>query len=217
MSFNLLWNKFFTMLIFGIPSSGKSHLLKSIIYNASKKSQFDHCILLCATKNSPDYTYIPDEYKYDAFDVQAIENYLNFCKKHNENKIKTRGLIIMDDICGDMHFKGDLMKKLFCNYRHYGLSIIVCSQVIIDIPPYLRSIIKYGCIYKYVNENDRDKIYNCFGSLAENKQKFLQLYDKYTDEQYKFLFYSQSNMYDRENCYCGVKAPKKIPNFKLDF
>lgn len=217
MTFNLSWDSFFTMVIFGAPMSGKSHLLKSIIYTASKKNKFDHCLLFCDNKNKTDYNYLDDEYKFEAFDIHAIENYINFCKSHNEKKITTRGLLIFDDICGTLHFKGDLMKRLFSNYRHFGINIIVCSQVIVDIPPHIRSIIKYGCVFKYVNEVDIDKITVCFGSLADSKHDFINKYNKYTNEQYKFMFFSQSDMYNRENCYCGIKAPKRIPNFKLEF
>lgn len=211
------WSKFFTMLIFGCPGSGKTHLLKSLIYNASIKQEFDHCLLFSATKNTDDYDFLDDEYKYDAFDLDAVDKYVNFCKSINEKKIKTRGLLIFDDIAGDQTFKSSLFKSLFSNYRHYGLSIIVVNQLIVEVPLSFRSIIKYGCVYKYVNENDREKIYNCFGSLANNKNEFYQLYDKYTNEQFMFLFFSQGNMYDRENAYCGARAPKKIPKFKLKF
>lgn len=211
------WKNFFSLLIFGCPGSGKTHLLRSIIYTASVKQEFDHCLLFSATKNSPDYDFLDESYKYDAFDINAIEKYINFCKMHNEKKIKTRGLLIFDDIAGDQTFRSPLFKSLFSNYRHYGLSIIVVNQMIVEVPLSLRSIIKYGCVYKYVNENDREKIYNCFGSLTNNKNEFYQLYDKYTKEQYMFLFFSQGNMYNSGDAYCGCRAPRKIPKFKLKF
>ena len=55
------------------------------------------------------------------------------------------------------------------------------SQVIslpVEIPLSVRSIIKYGCVYKYINENDKEKIYNCFGTLATSKKAFYEIYDK---------------------------------------
>jgi len=211
------WKKFFSMIIFGCPGSGKTHLLRSIIYTASVKQEFDHCLLFSSTKNSSDYTFLNDEYKYDAFDLEAIERYINFCKSHNEKKITTRGLLIFDDIAGEQSFKSALFKSLLSNYRHYGINIIIINQMIVEVPLSLRSIIKYGCVYKYVNENDREKIYNCFGSLTSNKSEFYQLYDKYTSEKYMFLFFSQCDMYDSNNAYCGMRAPKKIPKFILKF
>lgn len=211
------WKKFFSMIIFGCPGSGKTHLLKSIIYTASIKQEFDHCLLFSSTKNSPDYSFLKDEFKYDAFDLVAIENYINFCKSHNEKKITTRGLLIFDDIAGDQSLKSSLFKSLLSNYRHYGINIIIINQMIVEVPLSLRSIIKYGCVYKYVNENDREKIYTCFGSLTSNKHEFFQLYDKFTAEKFMFLFFSQCDMYDSGNAYCGMRAPKKIPKFLLKF
>ena len=211
------WKNFFTLVIYGKPGMGKSHLLKYLIYTAGIKKEFDHCLLFSSTKGTTDYNFIDDKYKYDAFDNVVIEKYIEMCQKKNEKIIKTRGLLIFDDICGEQSFKSPLFKKLFSNYRHYGISIIVCQQMPVELPLAIRSIIKYGCIYRYVNEDDREKIYKCFGSLCVNKKEFLSLYDSYTDEKYKFLFFNQSDVFNVKEAYSGARAPAEIPNFKLKF
>jgi hypothetical protein len=214
---NLDWKKFFTLVVYGSPGSGKSHLLRYLIYSAAIKKEFDHCLLFSATKGTSDYDYLDNKYKHEAIDTSVIEKYINLCQKHNEKKIKTRGLLIFDDICGEQTFKSNLFKKLFSNYRHYGISVIVCQQMPVEIPLSIRSIIKYGCVYKYINEGDREKIYGCFGSMSPNKKAFYEIYDKYTDEKYKFMHFNQSDVFDSENCYSGARAPAKIPLFKLNF
>ena len=87
----------------------------------------------------------------------------------------------------------------------------------VELPLSIRSIIKYGCVYKYINEDDREKIYKCFGSLSSNKKGFYEIYDKYTDEKFKFLFFNQSDVFDTNNCYSGARAPASVPQFKLKF
>ena len=214
---NLDWKNFFTLVIYGMPSSGKTTLLRYLIYSASIKSEFDHCLLFSATKGTKDYDFLDNKYKYDAFDTNVIEKYIAICQKQNEKKIKTRGLLIFDDICGEQTLKGNLFKKLFSNYRHYGISIIVCQQMPVELPLSIRSIVKYACVYKYINENDKEKIYNCFGSLSANKKAFYELYDKYTNEKYKFLFFDQSDVFDVESAYSGARAPNMKLDFKLKF
>jgi nucleoside-triphosphatase THEP1 len=211
------FKNFFTMCIFGLPGSGKTTLMRYLIYNASIKNEFDHCLLFSSTKGTKDYDFLDEKYKFDAMNNEVIEKYINLCQKKNEKSIKTRGLIIFDDICGEQTFKSALFKKLFSNYRHYGISIIVCQQMPVELPLSIRSIIKYACVYKYINKSDREKVYNCFGSMCENEKTFYELYDKYTQEKYMFMFFSQSDVYDTSACYIGARAPNKRIKFKLQF
>lgn len=211
------WKNFFTLVIYGLPGSGKTTLLRYLIYSAAVKNEFDHCLLFSSTKGTNDYDFLDNKYKYDAFDTQVIEKYITLCQKNNEKKIKTRGLIIFDDICGEQTFKSNLFKKLFSNYRHYGISIIVCQQMPVELPLAIRSIIKYGCVYKYINESDREKIYQCFGTLSNNKKEFLELYDEYTNEKYKFMFFNQSDVYNPGSAYTGARCPSVKLEFKLNF
>ena len=213
---NLDWENYFTMVLYGRPGSGKTSCLRYILYTAAMKNEFDHCLLFSSTKGTNDYDFLEDKYKYDAFDTSTIEKYINICQKANEKKNKTRGLIIFDDICGEQTFKSALFKKLFSNYRHYGISIIVCQQMPVELPLSIRSIIRYACVYRYVNEDDREKIYRCFGSMASSKKEFLELYDEFTNEKYKALFFNQSDVYNSNNCYSGIRAPL-VGDFKLKF
>lgn len=214
---NIDWKNFFTLVVYGMPGSGKTTCLRYLIYSGALKKEFDHCLLFSATKGGNDYSFLEDKFKYDGFDTDVIEKYINVCKKKNEKKIKTRGLLIFDDICGEQTFKSSLFKKLFSNYRHYGISIIVCQQMPVELPLSIRSIIKYAIVYKYINEDDKEKIYKCFGSLASDKKEFYRIYDGFTNEKYKFLFFNQSDVYDNENCYIGARVPKTPSNFKLKF
>jgi Poxvirus A32 protein len=213
---NVDWKNFFTMVIYGLPGSGKSSLLRYLIYSASCEKKFDHCLLFSGTKGGKDYDFLDAKYKYDAFDNNVIEKYIEICQKKNEKAIKTRGLLIFDDICGEQNFKSDLFKKLFSNYRHYGISVIVCQQMPVELPLSIRSIVKYGVIYKYVNESQKEKIYNCFGTLAKSRNDFNEIYDKYTDEKYKALFFNGSDVYNSTNAYTGIRAPL-VPAFKINF
>lgn len=210
------WDKFFTMCIFGLPGSGKTNLLRYLVFSGAKNKQFDHCLLFSATKDTDDYDFLDPKYKYDAYDESVIEKYMDICQKTNEKEIKTRGLIIFDDICGSQTFKSPLFKRLFSNYRHAGISVILCQQMIVELPLSIRSIIKYYFIYKYVNEADREKVYNSVGSLTKNKKEFYEIYEKYTNEKYKCLFYSSTDVYDNSSPYSGARAPMVKP-FKLSF
>lgn len=211
------WEKFFTLILYGMPGSGKTSMLRWIIYNGAQKKQFDHMLLFSGTKNTDDYDFLDDKFKYEGFDTGALEKYIGICEKANEKEISSRGLVVFDDICGTESFKSAIFKRLFSNYRHYGISVIICQQCVVEVPLSLRSIIKYGIIYKFVNEADKEKIYNCFGSLTKSKKEFYEIYDKFTNEKYKALFFSVTDVYDTEKSpYSGVRCPL-VKKFKLDF
>jgi len=214
---NIDWDNFFTMIVYGCPASGKTHLIKYLAYYGAVKRKYDHCILFSSTNQTSNYDFIPKQYKYEAYDQAMVEKYVNFCKKHNEKKITTRGLIIFDDVCGATVFKTPFFYDLFTTYRHWGINVIVSMQIPLEFPPALRPIIRYACIYKYINFDEIDKIYTNFGSMAENRKDFLRIYDQHTNERFKFLFYNQVNVYDKSNCYSGARAPSKIPMFKLKY
>ena len=207
---------FSIILIFGAQKSGKTSCLRALIYNEAKKKNFDHCLLFSATKDKPEYDFLDDKYKYEACDLEALKRYVNLCRELNKREIVTRGLIILDDIVGELHFKNDFFTNLFSMHRHYGISIILISQTIIDIPPKLRSLVTFGCVYKFISEQDLDKIHACFGSLCKTKKEFLELYNKFTDDKYKFFCFTKTDAYNAENAYCGYKAPLIRKQFKLE-
>lgn len=218
---NLDWKQFFTMIIYGAPGSGKTNLLKYIVYSGAIKNEFDHCILLSANKGTKQYDFIDKKYKFEGYNLEIVKSYIEFQKKKNERGIKSRSLIIFDDVMGEQNFRGDhgFWKSLFSNYRHWGINVVISMQTPIGISSEIRGLIKYACVYRYVNENDLENIFRSFGSLAENKKAFYEIYKKHTDEQYKFLFFNKTTMYDIANAYVGCRAPKpsQIPPFILKF
>lgn len=209
---------FAIILIYGAQKSGKTSCLRALVYKEAKNNNFDHCLLFSATKDKPEYDFLDDKYKYDSTDIDALKRYVNFCKELNKREIITKGLLILDDIIGtsEMHFRNDFFTNLFAMHRHYGLNIILISQTIIDIPPKLRSLVSFGCVYKFISESDIDKIHACFGSLCKTKKEFIDLYNKYTDQKYKFFCFMKTDAFNIESAYCGYKAPLIKKSFKLE-
>jgi hypothetical protein len=39
-------------------------------------------------KNSSDYNYIPNEFKFEAYDQDKCEKYVNYFRKQNEKRLK---------------------------------------------------------------------------------------------------------------------------------
>ncbi len=215
------YDNFFTMIIYGAPDSGKSNLIRFLVYNGAIKCKFDHAILFSSSKDDKDYSYIDKKYRFDGYDHNTLKKYIDMQREYNKNGIKSKGLIILDDVMGSENFNKDnsIWLDIFSNYRHIGVNVICSLQAPIAMPSKIRSIIKYACIYKYVNENDRKNIYGNFGSLCKDDTTFYELYDKHTNERFKFLFYNRSNIYESSKAYCGARAPapNKIPKFVLDY
>lgn len=215
------YDKFFTMLVFGAPDSGKSNLIRHLVHKGAVQNKFDHVILFSASKDDKDYSYLDSKYKFDGCNHSVLKKYIDLQRLHNKKKIVSRGLIICDDVLGSENFNKDnsIWVDIFANYRHIGVSVICALQTPVSLPSSLRSLVRYGCVYKYVNARDRDHIYNNFGSLCKDKEAFFELYDKYTDEEYKFLFFNRKKIFDIANAYCGARAPSpdKIPKFKLEY
>jgi hypothetical protein len=215
------YDKFFTMLVFGAPDSGKSTLIRHLVHKGAIQNKFDHVILFSASKDDKDYSYLDSKYRFLGCNHEILKKYIAMQRKLNAKKIVSRGLIICDDVLGSENFNKDnsIWLDIFANYRHIGISLICALQAPVSLPTTMRAMIRYGCVYKYIDERSRDHIFNNFGSLCKNKDAFLEIYDKFTDEEYKFLFFNRKKIFDASNVYCGARAPapEKIPKFKLEF
>ena len=60
----------------GRPESGKSHLVKSIIYDYQKAGYFKFIIAFVRTKFNHDYDYLPDKYVYESFDEARLKKHI---------------------------------------------------------------------------------------------------------------------------------------------
>ena len=101
------------------------------------------------------YDFLPKQYVHTVFDDKLIEEIIsqqeNYYKKGHTPKV----LIILDDIVGCEGFKEKcpppILKKLYTCYRHYGISLIFCSQNIRTVPLLARQQAGFWFLFRQLN------------------------------------------------------------------
>lgn len=172
-------------IILGPPNSGKSTLIKNILYK--NKHKIPIVRVVCGVpKNNKEYCeIIPPLFVSSEFDINLENSFIQRQKIFaNKNTIGKYAIVVYDDIRIDKNgynFFNDLFKR----NRHYNLLTLTISQYALDFPPDIRSSATYIAIFKYTSNKDIDKLYNNFASnIFKDKKTFndilLQLTDNYS-------------------------------------
>lgn len=151
-----------TVLVYGEPKSGKTYFVLNLLKDI--KHNFDEIIMYLGCKDSaPAFLDLVEKNKNPV--IKILFNYdekdLNeYCQRLEDKQLalikmkKTpkRILLLADDIYSFPSFmrtnrqNPSIIEKLFANYRHLNLSIIITSQRLKQIIPSVRSMFKYAFI-----------------------------------------------------------------------
>lgn len=157
-------------IVNGKCGSGKSNLIKYLLYDNYKKKKFDYIIVI--TETPEDYNYIdrrfvhqPDlntkKTKPDERDInlkRILYNHITYFKdKHM--------MLVFDDVLGSQSFESPLILSLVTRFRHfYGsqISIMISTQYINCIPPKVREMAFYVFLFKMDTHNSIDASYKSY-------------------------------------------------------
>jgi chromosomal replication initiation ATPase DnaA len=151
-----------TILVYGEPKSGKTYFVLNLLKDIKK--HFDEIIMYLGAKDSaPSFLNLIEQKKNPI--IKILFNYnetdLNdYCKKLEDRQLELikmkktpkRILLLADDIYSFPSFmrtnrqNPSVIEKLFANYRHLNLSIIITSQRLKQIIPSVRSMFKYAFV-----------------------------------------------------------------------
>jgi len=151
-----------TILVYGEPKSGKTYFVLNLLKDI--KHHFDEIVMYLGAKDSaPAFLDLVEKNKNPV--IKILFNYdekdLNeYCQKLEDKQLALikmkrtpkRILLLADDIYSFPSFmrtnrqNPSIIEKLFANYRHLNLSIIITSQRLKQIIPSVRSMFKYAFI-----------------------------------------------------------------------
>jgi energy-coupling factor transporter ATP-binding protein EcfA2 len=205
-----------TILIIGKRGTGKSTLLKDILYHIRK--QIDFAIAICGTLDTVDMfeQCLPTSNIYNEYNIEIVRNVLN-CTRLLSEQNKTRHILLaLDDCMYDKSvMKSKEMREIHMNGRHHNLWFINSVQYLMDIGPELRTNIDYVfCLKENIIAN-RKKIHQYFFGVFNTYEEFSFVFDKCT-ENYECLVLDntlQSNKVD--DCVFHYKANPHINKFRL--
>lgn len=183
-----------TILILGRRRSGKSWLIRDIMYH---KRFIKRALVFSGTENVSAFMsdFIPDVFIHSDFSSELVQNLLtNQQKKIRKAKQnyesedgktqKNNIVMIMDDMLHDAKSwtKDRGIKELFFNGRHYNILYMVALQYVYGLPPEFRDNLDYVFIYPQENPQAKRKVFESFGSCIESYKEFSDILDQCTQE-----------------------------------
>jgi len=198
-------------LIIGLPASGKSSLIKSLLNGTKQNNLYNdvfHSVYYISPSGTMDLN-LPEEKMISLADEpleRILEDIIENESGQGEEDEHHHALIILDDAVNYINTNKNAMntfRKMVMNGRHIlgnysSLMTMLVSQKIKAIPAAIRS--QANSIY-FFNSTRQEKEVLRDEFLPLDKQEANQLYDYVFDRPHNFLF-------------VNLSMPKNIRNFK---
>lgn len=160
------------MLIIGKKKTGKTTLVKDILYKLSKQ-KFDYGNLYTTYDHNYSNIYgkmVPKEFTFDEFSSNALKNIIQYSLKYKNKK----GFVIYDDcLYNNNDKKDDNIKFSILNNYRIGITNIIISQDS-NFPPFIRTNIEY-IFLKNPSPYEYKELYEKFGGFLPKMDHFIRL------------------------------------------
>ncbi len=182
-----------TIAIIAPRRSGKSVLVKDILYN--KRTNFAYGLVVSSTENVNRFygEFIPDIFIHTEYDPVRIAGFIQKQTvrvmkegKHDGNK----AFLILDDVLHDQKvWKNDSsLKNIFFNGRHINLCFIILIQDTMGLTPAFRNNLDATIIFYNEKLNEHKKIFEHYSSQLDTFQSFQKVYSTVCKDHRALIF-----------------------------
>jgi hypothetical protein len=186
----------FIQLLVAPPKSGKSNLVGNILCNSNfyGLDYWDEIIYFSPTcdidKTAKSFLDKMENVTKisDHDDLKNIDNMIrSIVQEQKEANVddRERKLLVFDDCIGYFD-KSSALAYLATRYRHYNISVIICSQQYKKIPLIMRNCATSIIYFNLGNKKEFEKIFDEFGRCFG--EDFLEMTLPHLKERYSFIF-----------------------------
>lgn len=206
-----------TIIIIGSRGTGKTYLLKQLMYFFRKIPA--GMIITGSEASAESFSeFFPKSFIYDEVDTDKIEKIA--ATQTKLRKKKTEGdyssCLIFDDCGYDKSItRKKIIKKIFCNGRHLKILLIMTVQYCKDIPPDLRSNADYVFILKENVLETRKKLWKEYAGIIGDFETFNQIMASCTDNRGVLVIDNTSVSNEIADNIFWYKASENIKPFKV--
>jgi len=205
------------ILVIGRRGSGKSTLIKDIMYNL--RHRFDFAIGMSPTKTSIEMmeNHIPDCFVFeDGFSKDQFQKLLAISSVLSKKSKLRNGLLVMDDCNADKEaFKSKDMRDCFMNGRHYGINVLWAMHYCMDILPALRTQVDYVFVLKDNVRKNKERLFNNFFGMFQKVDDFITVMDNCTENNECLVLDNTTPDPNPSKCLFWYKATVDHPPFHL--
>ena len=189
------------IILCGKTNSGKSVLLKHMLQK--EKHKFHKIYVISPTEQVLKFysDIVPENqiiHEYSDEWITDLLKRLTAYKKNNDKKYNV--LLILDDVGADAH-NSKALNKVFTMGRHLGISIIITSQFINQLPLTSRTNASFVCCSQ-MNKASIDILVDEYLMGAIEKKEFIQMYHD-SCKDYNFFVINCNSV--KDNVFCNEK------------
>lgn len=178
------------VVLFGAPASGKSFLIRDLVYHFRSTANLI-VVLTCSKFNSFFQSFIPAQYVHDGFNIEVVEKLLVVAKELKKLESGNRILLVLDDLQNSL-WTHPTMLMLINVHRHYNIDVIISAQYVKALTPNIRSNATLCFIFKQTDKNAIEGIYDSF-NYGMDKTEFIAMLSQVVREPYRVLVVNKLN------------------------
>ena len=171
------------VLFIGKRNTGKSFLLKDLLYN-NRTLPIGMVISPTEAANHFFENFIPNMLIHDEYSPTTLERFVNRQKKiaeqytldkkqYGSSEIDPSAFLILDDCLYDKSWVNDKnIRYLFMNGRHVKVFLMITMQYPLGVPPQLRANVDYVFILRENQIKQQQRIYEQYAGMFHSFEAF---------------------------------------------
>lgn len=167
-------------------NSGKSVLVREILYHLR---DIPIGYVVSGTEEATGFfnEFVPSICIRSKYTPELIKNLIDRQKEKikqakSDPSIDPRAFLVFDDCLHDKRWvKDEVIREVFFNGRHYGITFIFTMQYAVGVPPHLRGNIDYVFLLSEPYFQIKKKLYECYAGMFKTFDVFEQTLDQITE------------------------------------
>jgi hypothetical protein len=205
-----------TVLILGKRNTGKSVLIKHIMYHLREK--VDAAVAFCPTEGSQGCygSFIPPSMIHEEFSGPVLDNVLSTQRQQWKRGRGSHVMCVLDDCAYDKKtFSSKPLRNLFMNGRHNRVACILSVQYSLSFPTDLRANCDYVIACREQIMSNRERLYKHFFGMFSSMDSFNRCFTACTNNYEVLVLKNDSQSNRLEDCVFWWKASVDLPPFRI--
>jgi hypothetical protein len=204
------------IVVVGKPGTGKSTLIKSILY--AKKHIFPVGMVISGSEDSNHayHQFMPGTFIYNEYNEETLANFIRRQKIASNHLDNPWAVMILDDCTDDPRvFNKPIQQALYKKGRHWKMMYILSLQYAMDVKPVIRTNVDGIFILREPLLKNRESLYKNYASVIPDFSTFCELMDQLTDDYCALYIHGATQTNDWQDCVFYYKAPQTPEDWKF--